>query len=171
MPDFLAIKKGNKLHLFGRIRYQRYTGVDGIERYSTDILANKMEIVGDDKTVLKMETSQSEKESSTPETLAEQSTNLRRAAIKKIEDFMNGHHIERIYASDIEEGSSPIILEDKNDGNLTYTLDQIMSLADGLYLRASNCCDTADWKAAYVNTDVLISIADWLFKNKDKFNI
>lgn len=55
IPDLLAIRKGSKLHLFGRIRYQRYTGVDGIERSSTEIITNKMEIVGDEKTVLKME--------------------------------------------------------------------------------------------------------------------
>ena len=41
------IGKGTKLHVFGRIRYQNYTGVDGVDRVGTDILANRIEIIND----------------------------------------------------------------------------------------------------------------------------
>jgi single-strand DNA-binding protein len=41
------IGKGTKLHVIGRIRYQNYTGVDGIDRVGTDILANQIQIIDD----------------------------------------------------------------------------------------------------------------------------
>ena len=41
------IGKGTKLHVLGRIRYQNYTGVDGVDRTGTDILANQIQIIDD----------------------------------------------------------------------------------------------------------------------------
>jgi len=41
------IGKGTKLHVFGRIRYQTYTGVDGVDRVGTDIVANRIQIIDD----------------------------------------------------------------------------------------------------------------------------
>ena len=41
------ITKGTKLHVFGRIRYQNYTGVDGVDRTGTDIIANRIQIIDD----------------------------------------------------------------------------------------------------------------------------
>ena len=45
MPDLSKIEKGSKLHVFGRIHYQRYMDKDGIERIGVDILANKIDII------------------------------------------------------------------------------------------------------------------------------
>ena len=41
------ITKGSKLHVIGRLRYQKYTGVDGVDRIATDILANRLAIIED----------------------------------------------------------------------------------------------------------------------------
>ena len=41
------INKGTKLYVTGRIRYQKYTGVDGVDRVGTDILANRIQIIDD----------------------------------------------------------------------------------------------------------------------------
>ena len=41
------IGKGTRLHVIGRIRYQNFTGVDGIDRVGTDILANQIQIIDD----------------------------------------------------------------------------------------------------------------------------
>lgn len=41
------IAKGTKLHIFGRIRYQNYTGLDGVDRTGTDIVANQIKIIED----------------------------------------------------------------------------------------------------------------------------
>ena len=42
------IKKGDKIWVSGRIRYNKFTGVDGQDHYSTEILANKLTIIEDD---------------------------------------------------------------------------------------------------------------------------
>ena len=41
------INKGTKLYVCGRLRYQKYTGVDGIDRIATDVLANRLAIIED----------------------------------------------------------------------------------------------------------------------------
>lgn len=41
------ITRGSKVHVIGRLRYQKYTGSDGIERVSSDIVANKISIIDD----------------------------------------------------------------------------------------------------------------------------
>lgn len=41
------IEKGTKLRVIGRIRYQNYTGLDGVDRTGTDILANQIQIIED----------------------------------------------------------------------------------------------------------------------------
>ena len=41
------INKGTKLYVCGRLRYQKYTGVDGVDRIATDVLANRLAIIED----------------------------------------------------------------------------------------------------------------------------
>lgn len=43
------IGKGTRLLVQGRIRYQNYTGVDGVDRVATDILASKLTVLSDDE--------------------------------------------------------------------------------------------------------------------------
>ena len=43
------VSKGDKVHIEGRIRNQRYTGADGVERTSTEILAQKFERIVSDE--------------------------------------------------------------------------------------------------------------------------
>lgn len=47
VQDLGRIAKGTKLRVVGRIRYQKYTGVDGEERIGTDIVAANVEIIDD----------------------------------------------------------------------------------------------------------------------------
>ena len=42
------LKKGDKVGVTGRIRYNKFTGMDGQEHYSTEIQANKLNIIDDD---------------------------------------------------------------------------------------------------------------------------
>lgn len=35
-------QKGDKVYVCGRLRYQKYTGLDGVDRTSTDILAGRV---------------------------------------------------------------------------------------------------------------------------------
>ena len=43
------ISRGDKVHIEGRIRNQRYTGADGVERTCTEILAQKFERIVSDE--------------------------------------------------------------------------------------------------------------------------
>lgn len=46
--DLASITKGDRLHVLGRLRIQRYEDEEGRVRQVTDILANKVERVSDD---------------------------------------------------------------------------------------------------------------------------
>ncbi len=40
------LKKGSQVYIEGEIRYDKYTDKEGIEKYSTDIIANEMQMLG-----------------------------------------------------------------------------------------------------------------------------
>jgi single-strand DNA-binding protein len=40
------LKKGRQVYIEGSLRTDKYTGKDGVERYSTDIVANEMQMLG-----------------------------------------------------------------------------------------------------------------------------
>lgn len=40
------LRKGHKVYIEGSLRTDKYTGKDGVERYSTDIIANEMQMLG-----------------------------------------------------------------------------------------------------------------------------
>jgi len=47
--DLEKIQKGDKIHIIGRPRIQRFTGDDGIERMSSEVLAAKVELIEGDE--------------------------------------------------------------------------------------------------------------------------
>lgn len=49
VPDLDTIVKGTKLCVWGRIRNQHYTGSDGADRMSVDIIANKATVINPDE--------------------------------------------------------------------------------------------------------------------------
>jgi len=40
------LRKGSQVYVEGAIRYDKYTGQDGVEKYSTDIIADEMQMLG-----------------------------------------------------------------------------------------------------------------------------
>ena len=40
------LRKGSQVYVEGSLRTDKYTGQDGVERYSTDIIANEMQMLG-----------------------------------------------------------------------------------------------------------------------------
>lgn len=40
------LRKGSQVYIEGSLRTDKYTGQDGIERYSTDIIASEMQMLG-----------------------------------------------------------------------------------------------------------------------------
>ena len=47
VQDLERIAKGSKLYVCGRMRNQKYTGLDGVERSSCDILAKNISLLDD----------------------------------------------------------------------------------------------------------------------------
>lgn len=46
------LERGSKVQIIGRIRNQRYTGADGIDRSTVDVLANKLVLIQEDEPLL-----------------------------------------------------------------------------------------------------------------------
>jgi len=40
------LRKGSQCYVEGSIRYDKYTGQDGVEKYTTDIIADEMQMLG-----------------------------------------------------------------------------------------------------------------------------
>lgn len=47
IPDLVRLKKGDKVFVTGRLRYQKYQTADGMDRYSTDIIATQVQLIED----------------------------------------------------------------------------------------------------------------------------
>lgn len=45
MPDLKRITKGTPVHVIGRMRSQKHTSSDGVEKYFYEIMAQKLEIL------------------------------------------------------------------------------------------------------------------------------
>ena len=43
------VEKGDKVRILGRLRNQKFTGNDGVERTSYDVLASRLEILDEDE--------------------------------------------------------------------------------------------------------------------------
>jgi len=40
------LRKGSQVYVEGEIRYDKFTGQDGVEKYTTDIVANELQMLG-----------------------------------------------------------------------------------------------------------------------------
>jgi len=40
------LRKGSSVYVEGALKYDKYTGTDGVEKYSTDIIADEMQMLG-----------------------------------------------------------------------------------------------------------------------------
>jgi single-strand DNA-binding protein len=40
------LRKGSNVYVEGSLKYDKYTGQDGVEKYTTDIVANEMQMLG-----------------------------------------------------------------------------------------------------------------------------
>ena len=47
IPDVSKIEKGTKVQVSGRLRGQRYTDAEGVERYAYDVAAQQVSIIED----------------------------------------------------------------------------------------------------------------------------
>lgn len=104
-------------------------------------------------------------------TRTEQLQQLREDSVAAIITVFGRLNIDYVYAYDIDAGSSPIIIPDANDGNLTYTLDklEVDFITKSISVDASNCDDNVTLRdQAELLTDTLVALADWVEENEDK---
>ncbi len=47
IKDLEKLQKGDKVYIQGRLRYQKVTGNDGVERMYTDIVASRLVVIDD----------------------------------------------------------------------------------------------------------------------------
>ncbi len=93
---------------------------------------------------------------------------FRKELLDEIKSTLEKHNLEELYISDIDEGCSPIIDEDKWEEDNTYTLDSI-TLTDGrLSFDGSNCFSNYSWSETTISTDALIGIVDFLDNHAEK---
>lgn len=83
---------------------------------------------------------------------------LKKSIIDEIKGTLQKHHFEEIYWSDIDEGCSPIIMEDHFDDNNTFTVDSVTK--DGVW--GSNCSENHFWKFDELFVEVLEEILNQL---------
>ena len=93
---------------------------------------------------------------------------IRKEATDHIRAILEKHHLNTLYASDIDEGSSPILVEDTNDSNFTYTLDSIAVNGKTLQFEGSNCWDNISINDDTIDVELLCGLADWLDENEDQ---
>ena len=67
--------------------------------------------------------------------------------------------------------TTAIIIDDENDGNLTYTLDsiRIKKKKEETYIeiQASNCCNTILLDTKKLDIELLFGIFSWLVENEE----
>lgn len=88
---------------------------------------------------------------------------IRSKAIMRIKSLMNHCGLSELSVDDISCGGGPVVREDANDGNMTYTLDGITVGSDGkLSFATGNCCGDISLTEDSISTDALINIAVWM---------
>lgn len=94
---------------------------------------------------------------------------LKEQAAAAIRDILRAHDVCEV---DTSVSDSPMLSENPDDGNLTYTLDEIrMDEDDGkLEFCGSNCCDNVSWGVRTLPVETLCEIADWLKENESLFD-
>ena len=99
--------------------------------------------------------------------IREQIENVRRELVESVKKKMRGLSV--IEAYDLDEGSSPILMEDPTDCEFTFTLDRITQRKDGgLVFDGSSSCENAALTDDEIGLEVLCEIAEYLDEHEDK---
>ena len=93
---------------------------------------------------------------------------LRTAIWQSIAEFMENHNCTELDVTDFD--STPIIIEDCEDCDNTYTMDRLTYDGNGnVEVHCSNCEDCETLYIITLNTDVLIDVYEWLLENEEWF--
>ncbi len=153
--DLTLLKKGDGVHLTGRVRYQKYIAVDGAEHTVTDIIAHSMEILTDKEPV----TWEAEP------SIRERIKSLRNGITREILDFMHRNGTKTLTITECDTDSRPVLASIPTDGRDSFTLDGITVYRtdrERLLFTASNDWMSRDWEQDDVELETLLLISEWL---------
>ena len=94
---------------------------------------------------------------------------LRAEIISQIETFLDSHGIKCLTAAEVNEGSSPIIIDGLDDED-TFTLDRLINDEVDTILECSSCWENTSVSLYDVNAEVAEGILDWLYENEEEIS-
>lgn len=93
---------------------------------------------------------------------------VRTAICQSIAEFMETHNCTELDVTDFD--STPVIIEDWEDCDNTYTMDRLTYDGNGnVEVHCSNSEDSETLYTISLNTDVLIDVYEWLLENEEWF--
>ena len=95
---------------------------------------------------------------------------IRNEVLDAIKALLSAHGLTEVYASDVDQGCSPIIREDPHDGNNSFTLDTLSVTGGVLTLSISSCWSEETLDESQVDVETLAGILDWLRENEDNLS-
>lgn len=92
---------------------------------------------------------------------------LKAQILTEIKDFLDSRNIVSLESVDVDEGNSPIIIENWDDENQTYTLDRIVRYDEynAVKVDASSSYNSGTYDLDNLDIEVLEGILDWLIDN------
>ena len=91
---------------------------------------------------------------------------VRTAICQSIVEFMETHNCTELDVTDFD--STPIIIEDSEHCDYTYTMDRLTYDGNGnVRVHCSNCEDCESFYTTTLKTDVLIDVYEWLLENEE----
>ena len=85
-----------------------------------------------------------------------------------IAEFMEKHNCKELDVTDFD--STPIIMEDLERSDFSWTLDRITYDGNGtVRVHCSNCEDCESFYLSTLHTDILIDVYEWLLENEEWF--
>ena len=84
-----------------------------------------------------------------------------------ITEFMENHNCKELDVTEFD--STPIILEDLERSDYSWTLDRITYDGVNVRVHCSNCEDSDSFSITILSTDILIDLYEWLLDNEEFF--
>lgn len=98
--------------------------------------------------------------------IREKRKELKTALWENIEKFMEKHNCKELDVTEFSD--TPIILEDLERSDYSWTLDRITRCDNGnVRVHCSNCEDSDSFFITTLGTDTLIDLYEWLLDNEE----
>lgn len=97
--------------------------------------------------------------------IREKRKELKSALWQGIAEFMGKHNCTELDVTDFD--STPIILEDLERYDYSYTMDRLTYDGVDVRVHCSNCEDNDSFFITTLGTDTLIDLYEWLLENEE----